>query len=123
VAYKCPKCGLVYENEEKCPLCGWPINLPFKPDKPALRGVPLINCPECGKEMELGTLEITNDYLVGQYGFEWFQKDEKIDQGISEMIFSPYLARKPGAMCQECGLVLLRWEDLARRKEHTHGKS
>jgi hypothetical protein len=117
VVNKCPKCGLVYENEEKCPLCGWLINVPFKPDKPIQFSVPQMKCPQCGKEMEHGTLQITNDYLIPGYDVRWFQKDEKIGQGLGDMFFHMYSTRKPGAICRECSLVILHWEDLARPKE------
>jgi rRNA maturation protein Nop10 len=117
VAYKCPRCGLVYEKSDMCPLCGWLINVPFRPDKPTQPNVPKMKCPECGEEMEQGTFQITNDYLLPGYDIRWFQMDEKIGQGLGDMFFHANWIRKPGAICRECSLVILRWEDLAKPKE------
>ena len=117
MAYKCPRCGLVYEREEKCPLCGWPINAPFKPDEPGRRYPPKVNCPECGKEMELGTLRIAIDYIFHGYEVKWFQKDEEIAQKTGDMLSRPWSSVKPGAICRQCGLIFLRWEDLVRHEK------
>ncbi|HUL38945.1 MAG TPA: hypothetical protein VLU38_01520, partial [Methanomassiliicoccales archaeon] len=54
MTYKCPRCGLVYEKEESCPLCGWSINAPFVPDKRIHKSIPNFRCPERGEEMEHG---------------------------------------------------------------------
>jgi uncharacterized Zn finger protein len=118
LVYKCPRCGLVYEKEEKCPSCEWPINVPFNPEKHIQRKVPRLNCPECGKEMEHGVLQIQNESLsLSGYGMRWFPEDEKVVHGLGGEFFHLYWIRKPGAICRGCGLVILRWEDLARPEE------
>lgn len=120
MSYKCPRCGLVYEKEEKCPLCDWPIDVPFKPDEPIHRGVPKINCPECGKEMERGTLQIQGEpYSFIEYGIRWFSMDEKLPQGLVSELIHFFRIRKPGAYCRDCGLIILRWENLMIPNEKT----
>jgi|GEM_PF-2828005 len=75
-----------------------------------------MKCPQCGREMEHGTLQIENEYFAG-YGVRWFPKGEKVVHGIGGEIFHPWWLRKPGVMCRECGLILLRWKGLAGTKE------
>jgi hypothetical protein len=75
-----------------------------------------MKCPECGKEMEHGTLQIENE-MVGAYGVRWFQQDEKIVSGFGGDLFHLYRIRKPGVMCRDCKLITLRWSELARHNE------
>ena len=65
--------------------------------------------------MELGTLQITNDWILNEPHVRWFQKDEKITHGIGDMICTNW-TRMSGDKCQDCGLITLHWEDLARLK-------
>jgi rRNA maturation protein Nop10 len=117
MTHKCPRCGLVYENEEICPSCGLPIYVRFKPDEPIQRSVPKMNCPECGKEMEHGVLQIQNEpFSFGGYGIRWFSHDEKVVHGLGGEFFHLYWIRKPGAICRECDLIILRWEGLEKPK-------
>jgi len=111
MSYKCPKCGLVYEKEDYCPLCGLLKNAPYEPPKPTDQGVPDMDCPECGREMEHGILQIESSGRLG-YGTKWFPQGAKVDLGPGGELFHPFHSRISGAICRDCGLVLLRWKDL-----------
>jgi hypothetical protein len=75
-----------------------------------------MKCPQCGKEMELGTLQINSDWVLHESHVKWFPKNEKIVHGIGDMVYRTYWRTMSGAKCQDCGLITLHWEDLARLK-------
>ena len=108
MAYRCPRCSEVYDEGEECPLCGLPINVPFKHEEATPRDVPKMNCPECGKEMERGIVQIEYERIRG-YGTKWFPQNEEVTLGLGGEFLHPYYDRKPGVRCRTCGLILLRW--------------
>ncbi len=122
MAYKCPRCGLVYDKEENCPLCGWPINVPFKAEKPTQSSIPNMRCPECGKEMEHGILQIdSRNWLAIGHGIRWFKPNEEIHDllgtGGEGLPWDPPWTRRHAMMCRDCELILLRWTGLAESKK------
>jgi len=79
-----------------------------------------MNCPECGKEKDLGTIQIDcNNYWAIGHGVRWFKPNEEMnDMGTGgELLPWALWTRRNGVMCRECELILLRWTGIAKSKK------
>jgi hypothetical protein len=79
-----------------------------------------MNCPNCGKEMEPGALQVALDPKIGG-GARWFREGERrnrLGTGGEQLPLLPFMwDEMSGYMCRDCRLLVLSWPGSEEREE------